>query len=214
MIRFTSMTTSDMLLADAVITVSSPSSNWPSLDRSVTSNMSDSDSGLAHRGCTHEPLLWGVAVLGTEPKAGAEVLVDRETGQVRVTRFVQAQDVGTAINPMGVEGQLDGGAVQGIGRALSEELIIDPDTGQVQQVLGDPVSISGFRLVNARASYGIGLSTMALGFPVHFDWAWPTMFNKEWEDAVFAAEAALEGVSSGSAVFRKVRFQMWIGFDF
>jgi len=79
----------------------------------------------------------GLAALSSMPYApvfntqGAEVLVDRETGQVRVTRFVQAQDVGTAINPMGVEGQLDGGAVQGIGRALSEELIIDPDTGQV-----------------------------------------------------------------------------------
>ena len=35
---------------------------------------------------------------------GAEVLVDRETGQVKVTRFVQAQDVGLAVNPMGVEG--------------------------------------------------------------------------------------------------------------
>ncbi|GIT02170.1 MAG: hypothetical protein CM1200mP27_07950 [Chloroflexota bacterium] len=35
---------------------------------------------------------------------GAEVIVDRETGQVRVTRFVQAQDIGRAINPMGVEG--------------------------------------------------------------------------------------------------------------
>ena len=63
---------------------------------------------------------------------GAEVLVDRETGQVRVTRFVQAQDVGLAVNPMGVEGQLEGGAVQGIGRALSEEIQIDPDTGQIR----------------------------------------------------------------------------------
>ncbi len=63
---------------------------------------------------------------------GAEVLVDRETGQVRVTRFVQAQDVGLAVNPMGVEGQLEGGAVQGIGRALSEEILIDRDTGQVR----------------------------------------------------------------------------------
>ena len=63
---------------------------------------------------------------------GAEVLVDRETGQVRVTRFVQAQDVGLAVNPMGVEGQLEGGAVQGIGRALSEEIQIEPDTGQVR----------------------------------------------------------------------------------
>ena len=63
---------------------------------------------------------------------GAEVLVDRETGQVRVTRFVQAQDVGLAVNPMGVEGQLEGGAVQGIGRALSEEIQIDAETGQVR----------------------------------------------------------------------------------
>jgi len=58
--------------------------------------------------------------------------VDRETGQVRVTRFVQAQDIGKAINPMGVEGQLEGGAVQGIGRALSEEILIDKDTGEVR----------------------------------------------------------------------------------
>ena len=63
---------------------------------------------------------------------GAEVLVDRETGQVKVTRFVQAQDVGLAVNPMGVEGQLEGGAVQGIGRALSEEILIDRETGQVR----------------------------------------------------------------------------------
>ena len=63
---------------------------------------------------------------------GAEVEVDRETGQVRVTRFVQAQDVGLAVNPMGVEGQLEGGAVQGIGRALSEEIQIDPHTGQIR----------------------------------------------------------------------------------
>jgi CO/xanthine dehydrogenase Mo-binding subunit len=37
---------------------------------------------------------------------------------------VQAQDVGTAINPMAVAGQIEGGAVQGIGRALSEEVVI------------------------------------------------------------------------------------------
>ena len=79
----------------------------------------------------------GLASLSSMPYApvfntqAAEVLVDKETGHVKVTRFVQAQDVGTAINPMAVEGQLEGGAVQGIGRALSEEMIIDPDTGKV-----------------------------------------------------------------------------------
>ena len=62
----------------------------------------------------------------------AEVLVDRETGQVKVTRYVQAQDVGVAINPMAVEGQLDGGAVQGIGRALTEDMQADPRTGAVR----------------------------------------------------------------------------------
>jgi xanthine dehydrogenase molybdenum-binding subunit len=80
----------------------------------------------------------GTASLSSLPYApvfnaqAAEVIVDRETGQVRVTRFVQAQDIGKAINPMGVEGQLEGGAVQGIGRALSEEILIDKETGKVR----------------------------------------------------------------------------------
>lgn len=62
----------------------------------------------------------------------AEVKVDRDTGQVKVLRYVQAQDVGTAINPMAVEGQLDGGVVQGIGRALTEDQQFDPETGAVR----------------------------------------------------------------------------------
>ena len=80
----------------------------------------------------------GQAALSSMPYApvfntqGVEVVVDRETGQVKITRFVQAQDVGVAVNPMGVEGQMEGGAVQGIGRALSEELLIDPATGRVR----------------------------------------------------------------------------------
>ncbi len=80
----------------------------------------------------------GLASLSNMPYApvyntqAAEVLVDKETGHVKVTRFVQAQDVGIAVNPMAVEGQLEGGAVQGIGRALSEELLIDPENGAVR----------------------------------------------------------------------------------
>ena len=80
----------------------------------------------------------GQASLSSMPYApvyntqGVEVLVDGETGHVKVTRFVQAQDVGVAVNPMAVEGQLEGGAVQGIGRALSEEMLIDPEAGAVR----------------------------------------------------------------------------------
>jgi outer membrane protein assembly factor BamA len=74
-------------------------------------------------------------------------------------------------------------------------------------VYGTPITVSGLRLQDARASYGIGLETFALGFPIHFDWAWRTLLNKQWEDVVFAADG-------GSATFRKPRFSVWIGYDF
>jgi CO/xanthine dehydrogenase Mo-binding subunit len=53
----------------------------------------------------------------------AEVEVDTETGQVSVVRMVTAYDVGKAINPLSVEGQIEGGTVQGLGYATMEELI-------------------------------------------------------------------------------------------
>jgi CO/xanthine dehydrogenase Mo-binding subunit len=52
----------------------------------------------------------------------AEVVVDPDTGRVQVARFVAAQDVGFAVNPTYIEGQIQGGAAQGIGYALLEEL--------------------------------------------------------------------------------------------
>jgi len=55
----------------------------------------------------------------------AEVEVDLETGLVRVLRLVCANDVGRAINPMAVEGQIEGGAHMGLGYALTEELQIE-----------------------------------------------------------------------------------------
>jgi CO/xanthine dehydrogenase Mo-binding subunit len=55
----------------------------------------------------------------------AEVDVDLETGIVRVIDYVAVQDVGFAINPLYVEGQMHGGAVQGIGWSLTEELHIE-----------------------------------------------------------------------------------------
>ncbi len=61
----------------------------------------------------------------------AEVEVDTETGVVRVLRFVTAIDCGKAINPMAVEGQIEGAIQQGIGYALTEDYRIDPETGAV-----------------------------------------------------------------------------------
>jgi len=54
----------------------------------------------------------------------AEVEVDTETGKVRVLRLACANDVGRAINPMAVEGQIEGGAQMGLGYALTEEVIV------------------------------------------------------------------------------------------
>ena len=90
------------------------------------------------------------------------------------------------------------------------EFVLDPqDPERVisREVFGDPVPVSGFRLVDGRAAYGIGLETFAIGFPVHFDWSWPTLFNKAWEDVLFAD-------AGGSSVFRRSRFDFWIGYDF
>jgi len=61
--------------------------------------------------------------------AFAEVEVDVETGQVKVLRLISSHDVGRAINPMIVEGQILGGALQGLGYALSEGFYFDPRTG-------------------------------------------------------------------------------------
>jgi xanthine dehydrogenase molybdenum-binding subunit len=59
----------------------------------------------------------------------AEVEVDTETGEVRVLKVTSAQDVGRIINEMGIEAQLEGGIIMGLGYALSEELLIEE--GQV-----------------------------------------------------------------------------------
>ncbi|MBO0872473.1 MAG: xanthine dehydrogenase family protein [Pseudonocardia sp.] len=61
----------------------------------------------------------------------ADVEVDVETGEVKVLRYVASHDVGRCINPLRVEGQIQGGAMQGLGYALTEDVVLDA---------GNPVS--------------------------------------------------------------------------
>jgi CO/xanthine dehydrogenase Mo-binding subunit len=56
-----------------------------------------------------------------------DVEVDRDTGKVTILRYTAVQDVGRAIHPSYVEGQIQGGAVQGIGWALNEEFVYNKD---------------------------------------------------------------------------------------
>jgi xanthine dehydrogenase molybdenum-binding subunit len=56
---------------------------------------------------------------------GVEVEVDRETGQVKILNYVAAHDVGRAINPMLVQGQIYGATVMGVGYGLTEEIQVN-----------------------------------------------------------------------------------------
>jgi hypothetical protein len=137
-----------------------------------------------------------------------------------------------ALTPLGVIGGLRAVAFANIGASqlarnklqvfskddVTVQPILDyvrnPFTGQVTPILGDPYVVHGFRLVDGRASYGLGLETFALGFPIHFDWSWRTLFNPGWEDFVYSYRARFDGESSGSRWLRRPKFSVWIGYDF
>jgi hypothetical protein len=128
------------------------------------------------------------------------------------------------LTPVGVLGGIRGVFFAGVGGAAfngSPFKAFSSSTESFDTIVGlvpnletgfyDPViesrTISGFRLRDSRASYGVGLESFILGFPIHFDYSWRTLFNKDWEDALFS-------LNGGSSAFRKGRFDVWIGYDF
>jgi CO/xanthine dehydrogenase Mo-binding subunit len=74
---------------------------------------------------------------GSFSGAIADVEVDPETGKVTILRFTSVQDVGKAIHPSYVEGQMQGGSVQGIGWALNEEYFMGPSGTMMNSSLLD-----------------------------------------------------------------------------
>ena len=61
----------------------------------------------------------------------AEVEIDPDTGSVAVVRYIVCDDVGKAVNPMIVRGQVHGGVAQGVGQAVMERTSYDPASGQL-----------------------------------------------------------------------------------
>jgi carbon-monoxide dehydrogenase large subunit len=59
-----------------------------------------------------------------------EVEIDPETGAMKITRYASVDDVGRCINPLIVHGQTHGAIAQGVGQAMSEQIYLDPDSGQ------------------------------------------------------------------------------------
>ncbi|MBI4495038.1 MAG: xanthine dehydrogenase family protein molybdopterin-binding subunit [Chloroflexi bacterium] len=78
------------------------------------------------RGAHVHPPTWERVAFATHT---AEIEVDTITGSIAVTRYVAAHDVGRALNPLGVEQQIEGGVIMGLGQALTEALLVDQSTG-------------------------------------------------------------------------------------
>ncbi|MGW6709912.1 xanthine dehydrogenase family protein molybdopterin-binding subunit [Streptomyces sp. NPDC054956] len=96
----------------------------------------------------------------------AVVEVDTELGLVKVVELAVAQDVGKALNPLSVIGQIQGGTVQGLGVAVMEEIIVDPKTAKVRNpsftdyliptILDTPtIPVDYLELADPNAPYGV-----------------------------------------------------------
>jgi xanthine dehydrogenase D subunit len=96
----------------------------------------------------------------------AVVEVDTELGMVKVVELACAQDVGKALNPLSVLGQIQGGTTQGLGIAVMEEIIVDPKTAKVRNpsftdyliptILDTPtIPVDVLELADDHAPYGL-----------------------------------------------------------
>jgi carbon-monoxide dehydrogenase large subunit len=92
-----------------------------------------------------------------------EVEVDPDTGAVEIASYASVNDVGTVVNPMIVRGQLDGGAVQGIGQALCEQVVYDRESGQL--------------LTGTLSDYALPRADLVRAFRTELDQSVPSLNN-------------------------------------
>jgi CO/xanthine dehydrogenase Mo-binding subunit len=90
----------------------------------------------------------------------AEVEVDLDTGGVRVLKYAACHDVGRAINPQSVEGQIQGAVAQGIGYALTEEVVladgINLATSLASYVIPDALTTPEIQALVIQSGEGLG----------------------------------------------------------
>jgi CO/xanthine dehydrogenase Mo-binding subunit len=111
----------------------------------------------------------------------AEIEVDTLTGSITVTKYAAAHDIGKALNPRALEQQIEGGVVQALGAALTEQMLIDSATGlpltdnileyKALSIKDVPFDIDVILVEHAKAygvygAHGIGEPAIALGGPV------------------------------------------------
>jgi carbon-monoxide dehydrogenase large subunit len=92
-----------------------------------------------------------------------EVEVDRDTGEVQIAAYASVSDIGRVVSPAIVRGQVDGGAVQGIGQALCERVVYDRESGQL--------------LTASFMDYALPRADVFRGFKTEFDTSIPCTTN-------------------------------------
>ena len=92
-----------------------------------------------------------------------EVEVDPETGDVRVVAYSSVNDIGRVVSPTIVRGQVDGGAVQGFGQALSEQVVYDSDSSQL--------------VTGSFMDYAVPRADIGVAFRTEFDTSIPCTLN-------------------------------------
>ena len=134
-----------------------------------------------------------------------EVEVDRETGKVRILKYIAAHDVGRPINVTIVENQIEGGTIQGLALTQAEEMRFDPRNGRLpQRQLPRPEAADGARLRSPRHRGGHRPERRRAGrtgprgsarIPVTREWRqWPTPFTTR--SAFDCAACRLPGATS------------------
>jgi carbon-monoxide dehydrogenase large subunit len=108
----------------------------------------------------------------------AEVEIDPETGVVNVTRHVAVDDIGRVMNPLIAHGQIEGGIAQGIGQALVERTVYEPENGQL--------------LTGSFADYAMPRADDIPDLVCHFDESTPSPLN------VLGAKGAGESGTHGA----------------
>ena len=92
-----------------------------------------------------------------------EVEIDPGTGVVEVVSYASVNDIGTVVSPVIARGQIEGGALQGIGQALTEAIVYDRDSGQL--------------LTASFQDYAMPRASLSRGFKTEFDQSIPCLVN-------------------------------------
>jgi carbon-monoxide dehydrogenase large subunit len=94
------------------------------------------------------------------------VEIDPDTGHVQVVAYASVNDIGRVVSPQIARGQVEGGAVQGIGQALCEQMVYDPDSGQALSASFMDYAlprVDGFRDFKTEFDTSVPCTTNALG---------------------------------------------------